>query len=221
MFRDASSGADLRPPAGQYGIPCAGPRPDVYGARVAKRNRRSRRPAGRTRSRPARREPPRDEPGLLARITDTLGSDDPLPLLALASTLPAVTDPRGRSPLAGPSDGPNRDQLIESFLGVPLDDVVEHLTVAAGSDPGTTARPRGPADARAQIGAAVELGTAHFGGGNGAISQRSEPILRAIGVEPQQPYGRKDLGSPRYMTGTRRSAILADRDRYRARAGAR
>ncbi len=240
---------------------CAGPRPGVYGARVAKRNRKSRRPAGRPRSRRARREPVRDEPDILARITDALDSDDPLPLLALASTLLTVTDPRGRSPLAGLSESPDRDQLIESFLAVPLpetsallgalaglsdddvlsrrvhreitrrahplpawlsdlsratgeprafemvhalgdgdnvvvaitmpgghpltavvyidhnmgtvvkdafvlseplDDVVGHVVAAAGSDPDTTARPIDPADARARIGEAVELGAITF-----------------------------------------------------------
>jgi hypothetical protein len=57
--------------------------------------------------------------------------------------------------------------------------------------------------------------TAHFGIAGTSVSQRSEPLLRAIGVNPQQ-YGRMDLGSPRYLTGPRRARILAQRNHYRA-----
>jgi hypothetical protein len=60
----------------------------------------------------------------------------------------------------------------------------------------------------------------HFGV-SGSVSQRSEPLLRAIGIDPHQQYGRRDLGSPRYLTGPRRARILAHRDRYRAMAGGR
>ena len=42
--------------------------------------------------------------------------------------------------------------------------------------------------------------------------------MRAIGVHPHQ-YGRKDLGSPRYLTRQHRARILDHRDRYRAMAG--
>jgi hypothetical protein len=55
----------------------------------------------------------------------------------------------------------------------------------------------------------------YFGLGGSSVSQRSGPLLRAIGVDPQQ-YGRMDLGSPRYLTGARRARIIAHRDRYRA-----
>lgn len=61
---------------------------------------------------------------------------------------------------------------------------------------------------------AVKELTGHFGVG-GSVSQRSEPMLRAIGIHPDR-YGRGDLGSPRYLTGQRRSRILQHRDRYRA-----
>ncbi len=57
----------------------------------------------------------------------------------------------------------------------------------------------------------------HFGVTGASISQRSLPLLRAIGVDPRHP-GSVNLGSPRYLTGPRRAAILADRDRYRAMA---
>jgi len=57
----------------------------------------------------------------------------------------------------------------------------------------------------------------HFGLTGAGVSQRSGPLLRAIGVDPQQ-YGRVDLASPRYLTGPRRARIRAHRDRYRAMA---
>ena len=59
----------------------------------------------------------------------------------------------------------------------------------------------------------------HFGIGQGSVSQRSEPLLRAIGVDPhQQHYGEMNLGSPDYLTSARRRQILARRDHYRAMA---
>lgn len=57
--------------------------------------------------------------------------------------------------------------------------------------------------------------TGYFGTAGTSASQRSEPILRAIGIKQQQ-YGRMDLGSPRYLTGQRRAGILAQRERYNA-----
>jgi hypothetical protein len=60
--------------------------------------------------------------------------------------------------------------------------------------------------------------TGHFGTAGASVSQRSEPLLRAISINPHQ-YGRMDLGSPRYLTGQRRARILAHRDRYRAMKG--
>ncbi len=56
---------------------------------------------------------------------------------------------------------------------------------------------------------------AHFGMSQGGVSQRSEPLLRAIGVDPYQ-YGAMNLGSPDYLTSGRRERILALRDHYRA-----
>jgi hypothetical protein len=50
------------------------------------------------------------------------------------------------------------------------------------------------------------------------VSQRSGPLLRAIGIDPHEQYGRMDLGTPRYLTRQRRAQIMADRDRYRAMA---
>ncbi len=55
----------------------------------------------------------------------------------------------------------------------------------------------------------------HFGIGQGSVSQRSERLLRAIGVDPYQP-GAIYLGSPDYLTSARRQQILSLRDRYRA-----
>ena len=54
---------------------------------------------------------------------------------------------------------------------------------------------------------------AHFG--VASASQRSGMLLRAIGVEPDNRYVVMNLGTSRYLTGERRSAIVADRDRYR------
>jgi hypothetical protein len=58
----------------------------------------------------------------------------------------------------------------------------------------------------------------HFGMGQGSASQRNEPLLRAIGVDPHDQYGSMNLGSPDYLTSARRQRILALRDRYRAMA---
>ncbi|MGH3906690.1 MAG: DUF6398 domain-containing protein [Pseudonocardiaceae bacterium] len=58
----------------------------------------------------------------------------------------------------------------------------------------------------------------HFGIAQGGVSQRSEPLLRAIGVDPHQ-YGAMDLGSPDYLTSARRAQIIAFRDDYRAMSG--
>jgi hypothetical protein len=55
-----------------------------------------------------------------------------------------------------------------------------------------------------------------FGIGQGSVSQRSEAFLRAIGVDPADRYGNMDLGSPDYLTSTRRTEIITLRDHYRA-----
>ncbi|MGH3865200.1 MAG: DUF6398 domain-containing protein [Pseudonocardiaceae bacterium] len=58
---------------------------------------------------------------------------------------------------------------------------------------------------------------AHFGISQGSVSQRSEPLLRAIGVDPHHNhYGEMILGSPDYLTSTRRKQILTSRDYYRS-----
>jgi hypothetical protein len=57
--------------------------------------------------------------------------------------------------------------------------------------------------------------TSHFGIQQGSVSQRSEPLLRAVGVDPRQ-YGAMDLGSPDYLTSSCRERILARREHYRA-----
>jgi hypothetical protein len=56
-----------------------------------------------------------------------------------------------------------------------------------------------------------------FGVPNGSYSQRAATMLKAI--RPDDPYrytGMMALGSPRYLTGTRRAAIIETRDRYNA-----
>jgi hypothetical protein len=55
----------------------------------------------------------------------------------------------------------------------------------------------------------------HFGMGQSTASQRSGPLLRAISVNPDQ-YGAMDLGSPDYLTSSRREGIIALREHYRA-----
>jgi hypothetical protein len=101
---------------------------------VAKRTRTPRKPAAaKRRSRPPRRDRRRDEPDLIDRIAAALTDEDPLAMLGLASTLLAGSDPRGRNPFTGPAQGPSREELVESLLGVPLPETSALL--AAGSAP--------------------------------------------------------------------------------------
>jgi hypothetical protein len=88
---------------------------------MSKRHRRNR-PASKPRRRTTtRRQPPRrEEPDLLDQIADALDDEDPLSLLAMASTMLAVFDPRSRHPFQAAPDGPTRDEFVESFLAVPL-----------------------------------------------------------------------------------------------------
>ena len=55
----------------------------------------------------------------------------------------------------------------------------------------------------------------------GSVSQRAEPLLRAIGVEPQPGYGPLRLGTPDLLVSGRRAAIITQRDHLLAqlRAG--
>jgi hypothetical protein len=55
----------------------------------------------------------------------------------------------------------------------------------------------------------------------GSVSQRAEPLLRAIGVEPQPGYGPLSLGTPDLLVSGRRAAIIVQRDHLLAetRAG--
>jgi hypothetical protein len=57
-----------------------------------------------------------------------------------------------------------------------------------------------------------------FGIGQGSVSQRSEALLRAIGVDPYDRHGSMNLGSPDYLTSGCRTQIIALRDHYRAMA---
>jgi Domain of unknown function (DUF6398) len=86
---------------------------------MAKRHRRSR-PASKPKRRATRRQPRRrEEPDLLEAIADAV-DDGPLSLLGMASTMLAVVDPRSRDPFRPAPDEPTREELVESFLGVPL-----------------------------------------------------------------------------------------------------
>lgn len=50
-------------------------------------------------------------------------------------------------------------------------------------------------------------------GVTGSVSQRADPLLRAVGVDPHHRFGRPDLGSPAFLTGPVRAQIIARRDR--------
>lgn len=109
-----------------------------------------------------------------------------------------------------------------------------YLSRAAAADPGIFRR-RGRAQTAAAaicwgIGKANDLFgremlvkdlIGHFGIAQGSVSQRSEPLLRAIGVDPHRQYGEMNLGSPDYLTAGRRKEILALRDYYRTIPGSR
>lgn len=58
--------------------------------------------------------------------------------------------------------------------------------------------------------------TAHFGVGQGSPTQRAQPLLTAIGVNPHQQYAGMELGSPDYLTAGYRDTILELRARFRA-----
>ena len=82
---------------------------------------------------PSRDEP--GEPGLLKDVRRTLRESHPLGLLAMASSLLAVTDPREADPLAAARGGstqvPDRDELITSFLEVRRPETSALLTAIA------------------------------------------------------------------------------------------
>jgi len=48
----------------------------------------------------------------------------------------------------------------------------------------------------------------------GSVSQRAEPMLRAIGVNPHTRYGSPYLGAADLLTSTARSQLIIRRDRY-------
>jgi hypothetical protein len=65
-------------------------------------------------------------------IADALDGDEPLPLLALASSLLAAVDPRDRDPLAEPAaDDPSLEEMVESLLATPLPETSALLTALA------------------------------------------------------------------------------------------
>ncbi|SDB83272.1 hypothetical protein SAMN05216410_0299 [Sanguibacter gelidistatuariae] len=51
-------------------------------------------------------------------------------------------------------------------------------------------------------------------GFTGSVSQRAEPLLKAVGVNPHHPWD--GLGSPDLLVALRRAEIIADRDRWTA-----
>lgn len=67
-------------------------------------------------------QPAEEEPDLLGEVRRRLQEDGPLPLLAYVSTLVDATDPRNADPFARAQhaslEGPDREQLVESFVGI-------------------------------------------------------------------------------------------------------
>lgn len=55
-------------------------------------------------------------------------------------------------------------------------------------------------------------------GVSGSVSQRAEPMLRAIGVDPHARYGAGYLAAADLLTSARRASIIVQRDRYLAMA---
>lgn len=51
-------------------------------------------------------------------------------------------------------------------------------------------------------------------GVKGSVAQRAEPMLRAIGINPHELYGRMELRAPDLLTSKARSSIITLRDRY-------
>jgi hypothetical protein len=96
---------------------------------VSKRKRRAR-PAAKPRRRPAKRQQSRRraEPDLFAMIADALDGDEPLPLLALASSLLAAVEPRDQDP---EDAGPSLDEMVGSLLATPLPEASALLTALA------------------------------------------------------------------------------------------
>lgn len=53
---------------------------------------------------------------------------------------------------------------------------------------------------------------------SGSVSQRAEPMLRALGIDPHARYGYIDLGAPDLLTSQTRAELICVRDLYLARA---
>ena len=99
---------------------------------MSQRNQRQRTAAKSKRRATGRgRSPRREEPDLISQIAATLDDDDPLPLLGLASALLAALDPPSRNPFGPPSDGPSREEFVESFLAVSLPETSALLAAVA------------------------------------------------------------------------------------------
>ncbi len=181
-------------------------------------------------------EPPSFSEIMLDTLRRAVGGEDALDKL---DTAPLPDEPFAWAPI--PADIHERvtevlqliDQCCDELLDVEYRTACRrHLGRAAAADPDIFRR-RGRAETAAAaicwvIGKANDLFTdkmlvkdlvGHFGIGQGSVSQRSEPLLRAIGVDPHEQYGSMNLGSPDYLTSARRERILALRDHYRAMVG--
>jgi Domain of unknown function (DUF6398) len=177
-------------------------------------------------------EPPDYQEVMLDSLRRAVGGEDALNGLD-AAALP--DEPFDWDPI--PTDVHERVSEVLKLVEQCCDELLDveyrtacrrYLARAAAGDPGIFRR-RGRADTAAAsvcwvIGKANDLFTTqmlvkdlmgHFGIGQGSVSGRSEPLLRAIGVDPYQTEGMY-LGSPDYLTSARRQRILTLRDRYRA-----
>ena len=117
------------------------------------------------------------------------------------------------------------DRVADEILDVELRTVMRRLLgrIATG-DPTIFRRKASPARGAAAVGWLAyranddgqlqiqELVEAF--GVSGSVSQRAEPMLRAIGVDPHQRYGLGYLGAADLLTASRRASIIAQRDYY-------
>ncbi|MGB6162617.1 MAG: DUF6398 domain-containing protein [Pseudonocardiaceae bacterium] len=179
-------------------------------------------------------EPPSLSEMMLDTLRRAVGGEDALDTL---DAVPLPDEPFAWDPI--PADIHERVDEVLRLLDQCCDELLDveyrtacrrYLSRAAAADPEIFRR-RSRAETAAAaicwgIGKANDLFgpklrvkdlLAHFGISQGGVSQRSEPLLRAIGVDPHHHnYGETNLGSPDYLTAARRKQILASREYYRS-----
>ncbi|HET9255284.1 MAG TPA: DUF6398 domain-containing protein [Pseudonocardiaceae bacterium] len=181
--------------------------------------------------------PETEPPGLAGIMLDSLrravGGEDALTTL---NEIPLPDEPFEWEPI--PADTHERvaevlallDRCCDERLDVEYRTACRRLLRRAAAEDPEIFRRRGRAETAAGaicwiIGKANGLFTGQmlvkdlmgfFGIRQGSVSQRSEALLRAIGVNPHERYGDMDLGHADFLTSTRRAEIISLRDRYRA-----